>query len=474
MNLGPYWSHLLAFAGGIVAIGLLVMPFTLLVAAGMLRQRRTPASSVSWLLAIVLMPFVGIPLFWLFGNRKLDRISRKKAPVELRAVSEPASAGGAAQELVAVAARHFGTEGISDGNVLKLHATGEEAYADLMAMIEGAQASIDVEMFILKSDTTGKAILDRLTARAREGVKVRVLLDGLGSFYMARKPLRQLRRAGGDTVFFLPIWRITLLNRSNLRNHRKIVVADGKRAFAGGRNLADEYLGPSASPGRWADLSFTIEGPAVEHYGDVFAADWGFATGSKAGSRESTHLAPSRRDGAILQVVPSGPDIAEDELFEGLLSMIFAARRRLWIVTPYFIPSEMIAEALRIAVQRGVDMRIIVPARSDQKLPDLARSQLLRDLGALGAKPLLYAKGMLHAKAVLVDDVAAIIGSANFDARSLYLNFEVSSVLYGKPEIAAVEQWIEGLMQQTQPLDVHAGRSRELVEGIARLIAPLL
>ena len=147
---------------------------------------------------------------------------------------------------MAQAAAHFGSEGITRGNVLKFHAGGEDAFADLMSLIDGAKRSIHIETYVLKADVTGSAIVERLAARAKEGIEVRLLLDGFGSFHMARRPLRRLRRAGGKVAFFLPIWRITRLNRSNLRDHRKIAVFDAERVFAGGRNLADEYLGRQA------------------------------------------------------------------------------------------------------------------------------------------------------------------------------------------------------------------------------------
>jgi cardiolipin synthase len=172
---------------------------------------------------------------------------------------------------------------------------------------------------------------------------------------MARRPLRKLRRAGGKVAFFLPIWRITLLNRSNLRDHRKIAVFDGERVFAGGRNLADEYLGPRPDPKRWADFSFVLEGPAAAHYGEIFRYDWAFASREKL-SAPGQGESPTQQGDAVIQVVPSGPDVADDQLFAGILSFIFSAKHRLWIVSPYFLPNEMLAEALQIALQRGVDV----------------------------------------------------------------------------------------------------------------------
>jgi cardiolipin synthase len=464
------WTIAFAIAATVVAVGIVMMPFTLLVVAMILRQRRSPASSLSWLMTILLLPLIGIPLFWLFGTRKIKRIAQVKPRVMLTAL-QPASATATHPDL-AQAAANLGSDAITQGNALKFHDGGEDAFASLMALIDGAKRSIHVETYVLKADPTGTAILDRLSARAKEGLEVRLLIDGLGSFHMARRPLRRLRRAGGRVAFFQPIWRLTLLNRSNLRDHRKIAVFDGERVFAGGRNLANEYLGSKPDAKRWADLSFVLEGPAVAHYGEIFRYDWAFASGEKLAPSAAPEIA--RREGTVMQVVPSGPDVKDDGLFAGILSFIFAAKRRLWIVTPYFLPNEMLAEALQIAVQRGVDVRIVVPEKSDQILVNLARGQYLRDLAALNAKILFYTPGMVHAKAMLVDDVAAAVGSANFDSRSMFLNFEVSSVIHSADEVAAVERWIEKLMVATRPMAGTVGRGRDTIEGVARLIAPML
>lgn len=466
------WTLSFAIAGIVVAVGILMMPLALLVVSAVLRQRRSPASSLTWLITILLLPLIGIPLFWLFGSRKIRRIAQAKPPVALTPPPEPAAATAPNPE-VAQAAAHLGSDGITRGNTLKFHDGGEDAFADLMALIDGAKKSIHIETYVLKQDATGSAIVERLVARAKEGIEVRLLIDGFGSFHMARRPLRKLRRAGGKVAFFLPIWRITLLNRSNLRDHRKIAVFDGERAFAGGRNLADEYLGPKPNAKRWADFSFVLEGPAAAHYGEIFRYDWAFASREKLPPPTPIDV-PPRQEGAVMQVVPSGPDVKDDELFAGILSFIFSAKRRLWIVSPYFIPNEMLAEALQIALQRGVDVRVVVPEKSDQVLVDLARGQYLRDLAALKCKVLLYTPGMVHAKAMLVDDVAAAVGSANFDSRSMFLNFEVSSVIHSPAEVRAVEAWIEKLMTQTRPMDGKVGTGRDTLEGIARLITPML
>src|SRR6516165_11137141 len=324
------WSLSFALAGTVVAVGIVLMPFALLVVAGILRQRRSPPSSLAWLLTILLLPLIGIPLFWLFGSRKIKRIAKAKPPVELTIV-EPAAAAAPHPD-AAQAAAHLGMESITRGNDLKFHDNGEAAFADFIALIDGAQRSIHIETYVLKADATGSAIIERLIARAQKGVEVRLLIDGFGSFHMARRPLRRLRRAGAKVAFFLPIWRLTLLNRSNLRDHRKIAVFDGERVFAGGRNLADEYMGAQPDPKRWGDFSFVLAGPAAAHYQEIFSYDWAFPSREVLGRRQLKELG-SPRGNAVMQVVPSGPD-AIDELFAGILLFLFFAKHRLWIACP--------------------------------------------------------------------------------------------------------------------------------------------
>src|SRR5436190_10874175 len=385
------WTFAFAIAGTVIAVGILMMPLALLVVSVILRQRRSPASSVTWLLSILLLPIICIPLFWLFGSRKIQGIVRSKPPVELTVI-EPAAVDAAHPDS-ARAAIDLKPERITRQNALTFHQDGEAAFADVISLIDNAKRSIDIQTYTLKADSTGTALLERLMARAKEGIEVRLLVDGYGSFHMSRWALRKLRRAGGKVAYFLPIWRITLLNRSNLRNHRKIAIFDQERVFAGGRNLADEYLGPKPDPKRWADFSFVLEGPAAGHYGEIFQYDWAFANRQKAASKPAIARVATK-GGAVMQVVPSGPDVLDDGLFAGILSFIFAAKKRLWIVSPYFLPNEMLAEALRIAVLRGIDVRIVVPEKSDEVLVNLARGQYLRDLASQGAKVLYYTPGM--------------------------------------------------------------------------------
>jgi len=342
-------------------------------------------------------------------------------------------------------------------------------------LIEEAAESIYIATFILHMDEVGAEIVRLLTKRASEGVEVCVLMDGVGSMHTSRRSLRKLVKAGGRIAYFMPVIHRPFRGRTNLRNHRKIVIADQKRVIAGGTNISSEYIGPTPKPGRWHDISFTLEGPAVKHYAEVFRSDWKFATGERI-DLNSDGAQPVCDDGqgAIVQIIPSGPDVKGDPLYYSIISAAFAAKDRLWVITPYFVPDETLMQALILAVHRGVDVRILVPDKSNHRVADLARDTYMRTLQAEGGTIQLYTAGMMHAKIMIMDYELAMIGSANMDIRSLFLNYETAMFVYSKPEIQATEAWVEQLAKDTRIGVEDVGAFRDIIEGVVRMIAPLL
>lgn len=465
-------ANLIIIIPTLVVTGALLMPLTIFVLAGMLRQLRSPASSVTWLLTIMLVPIIGIPLYWFFGERKFRSITASKVPLDIgKFVAGRDGRPGIGGDGPIFYANDHDVR----GNRLKLHANGEEAFADLMQLIQGARQTIEIQTYVLKSDAVGREIFASLIAKAKQGVKVRLLVDGLGSLSVSRRQLRALRRASGEVHFILPVWRFALLRRSNLRNHRKIAVFDGERVFAGGRNLAEEYLGPTVLDSRWSDLSFVLAGPSVAFYAEIFRNDWQFASGEELPPPHvPTNAVGDGQPEAIVRVVPSGPDVLDDTVYLLMLRMVLEARDRVWIVTPYFIPNETLNAALRAAARRGLDVRVVVPAKGDQILPDMARGPYLRDLKAVGAKILLYEPSVLHGKALLTDDKLAAVGSANFDQRSMFLNFEVTSLISSPLEIAGLEAWMLQIMAKSRDSNEAVGKFRDTLQGVARLLTPLL
>jgi cardiolipin synthase len=455
-------SHLVLLLGFLLAVPVI---------AQMIRQRRSPASSVAWLLIMVLVPYLGIPLYLALGGRKMRRLADSKTDLQLAELALPPVATLEMDRLL----RTFGIPGASVGNRLTLCRTGEEGYASLVGMIEQATTSLWVSMFILHPDPVGRAIIERLAGRAAAGLEVKVLLDGVGSLHTGKRDLAPLLRAGGEVAFFLPVLHRPFRGRTNLRNHRKAVIADGCRVWGGGTNIAREYIGPVPEPGRWRDLSFLLEGPATRHYLDIFRSDWQFATGKPLPPPMGGSAGAATTPGtATVQVVPSGPDVNGDPLYSAMVTAAFQARRRLWVVTPYFVPDETLAEALHLAVHRGVEVQVLVPALSNHRLADMARGPYLRDLQKAGGRILLYQGGMLHGKALLADDTLAVVGSANFDMRSLFLNFETGLLVYSREEVGEIGAWIEALAKDCRRGVEDVGVLRDLNEGVARMMAPML
>lgn len=465
---GGLLAHTAAVAGFLLAFFLV---------ARLMNERRAPANTFAWLLVIVFIPWLGVPLYLVLGGRKLRRLAKNKSALlpivpaicasETRSVCLPvANTVAAAGGFAPVA-----------GNRITFTLTGEQEYAELESRILAAKHSIHITTFILGRDATGRRIVELLAQRAREGVKVRLLLDALGCLISSRGFADPIRKAGGEVGRFMPVLPFTSRGSANLRNHRKIAIFDGTAAIIGGRNIASEYMGPPPLARRWRDFGAVVEGPGALVLGEVFVADWSFA--SRRPPAESR--VDAQRGGAPVvgncevQIVASGPDVPGDPLYEGIVAMIQQAEHSIWIVTPYFIPDEVILRSLIVKARAGCNVTLIVPANSNHPVTDFARRNFTRELIKAGGHLLLYDDGMLHAKAFVVDDRVALVGSPNFDLRSLFVNFEIGMLVYTKPEIDAIRAWIGDLQQQcSAPSFAEPHFLANVAEDVCRLLAPLL
>jgi len=415
-------------------------------AGSVLNQRRPTGSAFAWLLIIFLAPYIGIPLYLSLGARKVHLRKSKELLAPARDPGEPAAQVGWLDE-------------------------GVGAFRVFLEEIAGAKRSIHLCTFVLGDDETGRALVDALIERAKAGVEVKLLIDDLLYREAPHAKLAELTRAGGHVARFMPLLHIPFRGLANLRNHRKIAVFDTERAIVGGMNLADEYMGPSESPRRWRDLAILVTGRPVATLEAIFHADWQFVTQQPPPAAARLELPAGE---VAMQIVPSGPDAATDPLYDAVLTALFRAEKRFWIATPYFVPDETLARALAVAARRGVDVRIVLPVRSNHRLADLVRAPYLRELAALGVDVQLYQPGMLHAKTMLVDDKLAVVGSANFDMRSLFLNYEIALFFSGAAEVARLEEWFAVTARQTRAGLPEAGPVRRRFEEVARLLAPLL
>jgi cardiolipin synthase A/B len=468
--LAGLFSYIFSIGGFLLAI---------LLIARLMREKRQPSNTLSWLMVIVLIPHIGVPLYLLLGGRKLRRLaSRKHQLYPPKRVQEPIHFDGWEEGHPLFRAA---SSPPSTGNRLDFLLTGEQAYEVLVEEIQKATHSIHIMAFILGRDEVGRALVQLLAQRAREGVKVRLLLDALGCLKTRGYFVEPLRRAGGETARFMPMLPIQSRWSANLRNHRKIAIFDHERAIVGGHNLALEYMGPLPYDKRFQDFGARITGPAVAELNEIFIADWNFATRV---DREPLSVPtqppppePDQVDG-LVQVIASGPDVAHDPLYEAILLLVQEAREDITLLTPYFIPDEVLFRSLILKLHSGKRVTIIVPRKSNHPLTDFARAHYLRELKAAGANILTYLPGMLHAKVILVDGRVAMLGSANIDLRSLFVNYEIGMFCYSVADVANVYEWAETIAASSASFEADRERPpgfvRTLAEDLSRLLAPLM
>ncbi|GAB3387571.1 cardiolipin synthase [Lysobacter fragariae] len=440
-------------------------------------QKREPAATLSWLVSLAALPYVGFAIYYLFGPQRIhrQRLRRIRARARLPSLPEGLLPNAEAIELARLAQATTGLPP-SSATSARLLVDGGAKYAALLADVAAAREYIHLEYYIFYPDHTGGALRDALVERARAGVKVRLLLDAVGSGKTPASFFRDLLDAGGELAWFHPMrfgmrfWKRPWLN---MRSHRKIVVIDGDIAYTGGINITDEedeHLRSDA----YRDLHLRVTGDVVRSLQLVFIEDWSYATGGSP-----LPLAPpSRHPGPVaVQVLVSGPDSSWEAIHRLHVSAIHAATRRVWLATPYFVPGEAARMALTSAALGGLDVRLLVPRVSDSKVVTLAARSYYDELLSAGVKIHEYGPRMLHTKALLCDDDLAIVGSANFDHRSFRLNFEVSLLCRDAHVCAELATLLEA--ECASATRVPTERERPLLrarlpEALARLVSPLL
>jgi len=433
------------------------------VTARLVPQRRHPASAIAWVLFILLVPYLALPAFLMFGTRKRTQLNPSSESLSLSSV-EGSAVSWSVQTIAAL--RQPPPAGYHD---FRLHANGNEALASLWEVLDGAQRSIDVCTFILGRDEIGESVVARLCAKARAGVRVRLLLDGVGSLMAGRPRLQEIRAAGGEFTLFVPLLHARLSVRSNLRDHRKLLLTDighdDARLWCGGRNLAAEYFLGDARRTAWHDLSFDLRGPLVAQASTLFEHDWAFARGTPPPRMPATPAALLSPAAASAQLVASGPDQVDDTVYSLLVTAAFRAERRIVLVTPYFVPDSGLLQALCLAARRGVVVELLLPAKSNHPMSDVARHRALRALADAGGY-IKLAPHMLHAKLAVIDYVLALAGSANFDSRSLFLNYELMFAFHDSATVGRFADWFEDEQQGASTyVATRPGVLRDMAEG---------
>jgi cardiolipin synthase A/B len=490
-----FWQEFLDWLPALVTLFYLFLTVGTL--TWILMTKTDTTSAVAWCLLIIFLPFVGSVFFYFFGWQHIDKpLERKKrhklafqfpghrpGSGSFALAKEKAETPALGESLTRLADR-FGAYPRSAGNHIDFYHEGQPAIDAMLEAIRSAQHHLHLEFFIFHADAIGRQFLEELTRKARSGVEVRLLYDAMGSHNLPKSALTELHRAGGKTSVFLPLNPLRRRFQINMRNHRKILVADGKVGFVGGLNIGDEYLGKNPRFGFWRDTHLGLRGPAVGDLQRVFCEDWDFAAGehlTEGTDSEKTKRyfpAPETTGPFPAQIIDSGPDRDFKSIREIYFAAILKARQRLWIASPYFVPDAALLDALCLAGYQGIDVRFLGQFVPDKQIPQFAARFYWRQVLPAGVKVYQYTKGMLHSKVVLVDGEWASVGTANLDNRSLHLNFEINCLIDSPQAVANLEAAFLNDLSHSIRLErrVYAHRpfAGRLLENAFRLLSPVL
>jgi cardiolipin synthase len=456
-------------------------------------DRRESGATLAWILFIAIVPYLGALLFFLVGQTRVRRRSRKRqrsrAAVQ-RSMDQltvgypgcdleqpPAEMSEAAQDISRLAAAVTDTPLIG-GNAVEVFIDANQAYDSMEQAIRSAEHHVLLQSYIYRADEAGERFRDLLIEKAKAGVEVKLLVDGVGGQELSKRFIRPLLQAGGQFGVFMPVFRLRSTPwRPNLRNHRKILVVDDRIGFAGGLNIGVEYQGRRKRYAPWRDTHLRLEGPAVRRLQEVFVEDWLFATGEDLADAE--HFVVAEPCGKqLVQVVDSGPDHRHETIHAVFFTAINEANRSVYITTPYFVPDAAMLLALKSAAWRGVDVRLLVPGKSDLRLVQWAGRSYHQELLEAGVQLYEHRPGVLHAKTMVIDGSWSTVGSANMDRRSFRLNFEVNVLVSGRAFAEKMEAIFEADIAGAKRITQHMLRAKPLrsrmVEAFARVLSPVL
>ena len=425
------WAFAVKYAPHILSI------YILLVAVLIFFEGKNPDRTILWLLVLAFFPVVGILLYMLLGP-DLKRLKNRKLYRPLK--SYPSTAiyrpvPHAVKKTSVLACRNSSSNVLEHGTV-DILIDGEETFSAIKRELSAARRYIHIEYFIFKDDKIGREIADILCERAEQGVRVRMIVDGVGTRRLGRNMLKNFKSAGVELKVFMPVSFPVFRSGINFRNHRKIITVDGRAAFTGGLNVGDEYMG-SGPLGEWRDTHAMFTGDTVKALNAIFLKDWEICSGEKLSPDSEEFACIPLEEGAPfpflpVQIVESGSDSPWHAIQQMYFMMITEARERIWITTPYLVPDDAVFCALQTAALSGVDVRILIPAKMDHFLVHWAGRSNIEELLRSGVRVWRYTKGFVHAKTMVMDDTIASVGTANLDNRSLEINFEVQAFIYDK------------------------------------------
>ena len=441
-------------------------------------ENRNPVKTLGWIMIMILLPVVGIILYVFLGQdlRRKKIIANKLRFPNLDVYKHYTEKPERFEKVAALLSETDGAR-LADGNKVDVFTTGSDAFKSLYNDIESAKDHIHVEFYIIENDKLGNRFRELLERKAREGVRVRVIYDYLGGWKLPIAWRMSLKEAGAFIHPFLAadnFFRFTLLN---YRNHRKLVVIDGRVAYTGGMNLAERYRGGN-NLGLWRDTFVRVEGPAVHSMQYSFLVDWSFVDGRVVTDKRYYPEVEYFEGGEKVQVVTSGPDSDWRSIMHGVVSAISRAEKEILIHTPYYMPPEAVTNALEAAALSGVRVRVMIPARNDSRIVAAAGRSYIGALLRAGVEVYYYQHNFLHSKAIVIDGYLSIVGTANMDSRSYEQNFEIAAFVYGEKTAKCLVDGFEKDMESSRQLNVNLWRhrkwSKRYAESLARLISPLL
>lgn len=455
-------------------------------------ENRAPVKTLSWVLVILLIPILGIIFYIFFGrNFRKQKIFSKKNILDMEQLSNIAAfqVNSLPERMALVGEKVREKEhliklmlsnnksALTEYNRIEILVDGTNTFPAMVRAIEGAEHFINMEFYRFESDILGMKFCDALIEKAKQGVKVRIIYDDVGSWSLSNKIIKRMRNNGVEVYPFMPVQFPWLTSKINFRNHRKILVIDGITGFVGGLNIADKYLQGLIDIGKWRDTHLLIKGDAVGALNSVFMVDWYFVSDVLLNEDPVVSDFEKLNERCWIQVASSGPDSDWANIMQVYFSAIATARKSIYISTPYFSPDESILNALKTACLSGVDVRILLPGKSDSVVAYWNTRSYIDELLEAGIKVYLFDDGFNHSKYILVDDVFSSVGSANVDMRSFELNFEIAALIYDENFAGKLlSLFMNDLSRSSQvnPADwIKRKRSAKIKESLSRILGPL-
>ena len=456
---------------------LIIYSSGLIAAVDAIWNGRTSQGTLAWVLALAVVPFIALPLYLLFGSRKFHGFhrARKSGQEALQRLRQHQHSNqdifpSRSKSRTTIPLENLSRLPQTERNQVQLLINGEQTFAHIFQALDYAKKSILVQFYLIQDDHLGKRLQKTLIEKVQQGVRVYLLYDQVGSSGLSRKYIRQLTKAGVHCSRFNPL-KVRLRMQVNFRNHRKLVVIDGETCFIGGHNVGDEYLGTQSKMGGWRDTHLQIDGPAALAAQLSFIEDWYWATNRLLTLSWTPYVSSNNSKVVIL---PGGPADPIETISLSFVHLIQQAQTRLWIATPYFIPDLNVMAALHIAALKGIDIRIILPHKTDNVLAAHATHSYVTELSRQGIRFFQYQTGFMHQKVMLIDDDTSVIGSANLDNRSLRINFELNAVIECSHTAAEVNTMLEQDLTQCLGYPLEHSLLKNFFAKAARLLSPIL